>query len=99
MDRVHSYIMLLDLECDAVGLDMFHHLLMSNKDDHSPILLAHIEYILVGIFHEADGILLDFLISTLYQSQTMGSPSSTPLSKRDNMFISDCTTINYLIYA
>ena len=32
MARVHCYIMLLDLGCDAFVLDIFHHLLAYTKD-------------------------------------------------------------------
>lgn len=67
-------------------MDLFHHLVASNKDDHSPPLLAHIESILDGILEEADDLLLEFLISILSWSQAMGMscPSSTAqvMSKR-----------------
>jgi len=76
MPRVDSYVMLLDLECDALVLD---HLLASTKDDHSPQLLAQIESILVGILDEANDLMSKFHISILSQSQTMGSPSSIGL--------------------
>jgi len=48
------------------------------------MMLAHVECILVGILNEADDILLEFLISILSQSQTMGSTLSTAqvLSKK-----------------
>jgi len=54
MARVCSYVVLLDLECDALVLDIFHHLLASIHDDHSPLLLAHIESILWGILVEVE---------------------------------------------
>ena len=74
--RVHSYVMLLDLECDPLIMDIFHHLLASIKDDHLPLILAHIESILVHILDEADDLVLKFLIFILSQSQTMARPSS-----------------------
>ena len=55
--------MLLHLECGALGMDIFHHLVASFKDDHSPLLIAHIESILVAILDEANDLLLEFLIS------------------------------------
>jgi len=76
MARLRSYVMLLDLECDALVLDIFQHLLASIQDDHSSLLLTHIESILGGILDEADDLLLEFLISILSQSQAMASPSS-----------------------
>jgi len=42
MSKVKSYVVLLDLEYDALVLDIFDHLLASIQDDHSPLLLAHI---------------------------------------------------------
>lgn len=86
MSRVKSFEVLLYLECDALVLDLFHHLVASIKDDHSPPLLAHIESILDGILEEADDLLLEFLISILSWSQAMGMgcPSSIAqvMSKR-----------------
>ncbi|KAJ8442691.1 hypothetical protein Cgig2_001784 [Carnegiea gigantea] len=84
MSKVKSYAVLLDLECDALVLDIFHILLASIKDEHPCLMLAHIESILVGILNEADDLLLEFLISIISRSQAMGSPSSTTqaLSKR-----------------
>jgi len=75
MARVHSYVMLLDLECDALVLDIVHHLLASTKDDHSPMMPAYIESmpILIGILTKADDLLLEFLVSILFRSQSMGS--------------------------
>ena len=67
MSRVKSYVVLLDLKCDASVLDMLHHLLASLKDDHSSSTLAYVKSILVGILAEADDLLLEFLISTLYR--------------------------------
>ena len=52
MARKHSYIMFLDVECDALVLDIFQHFLVSIKDDHSTIMLAHTESILVGSLDE-----------------------------------------------
>jgi len=60
--------MQLDLECNVFVLDIVHHLLASTEDDHSPLLLAHIESILLGILDEADDLLLEFLISILSTS-------------------------------
>ena len=68
MIKVKSYVVLLDLECDALVLDMFHNLLASIKDEHPSLMPAHIESILVGILDEADDLLLEFLISILSQS-------------------------------
>ena len=63
---------------------IFRHLVASIKKDLSPLLLAHIEPILIGILEEADDPLLEFLISILSRSEAMGSPSSTTqvMSKR-----------------
>ncbi|KAJ8436109.1 hypothetical protein Cgig2_017092 [Carnegiea gigantea] len=84
MSRVRSYVVLLDIKCDALFLDMFYHLVASIKDDHSPLLLEHTESILLGILEEADDLLLEFLIYVLSWSEVMGSPSSTAqvMSKR-----------------
>ena len=70
------YVMLLDLECDALVVDIFRYLLSSVKIIHSPLLVAHIESILVDILDEADDLLLELLISILYWSQAVGSPLS-----------------------
>ncbi|KAJ8438242.1 hypothetical protein Cgig2_003631 [Carnegiea gigantea] len=58
ISRVKSYVVLLDLECDALVWDIFHHLLASPKDDHYSITLAYVESILVGILTEADDLFL-----------------------------------------
>ena len=101
MARVRSYTMLLDLECDALVLDIFHDLLAPIKDDHS-LILAHIRFILVGIVDEADDLVLEFLISIVSWSQAMARPSSIAqvMSKKSirNMCISDFTTTTHFIY-
>jgi len=74
MFRVNSPMMLLDLECYALVLDIFHHLLAPMQDDHPPPLFAHIKSILVGIPDEADDLLLKFLISTLSLESSYGQP-------------------------
>jgi len=84
MARVCSYVILLDLECDAPVMNIFHHLLAPIKDDHSPLILAQIEFIRVGILDEVDDLVLEFLISILSRSQAMARPSSIAqvMSKR-----------------
>jgi len=52
--RVNSYVILLDLECDAFVLDIFLCLLVSSTDDHSCLMLAYIESILIGILDETN---------------------------------------------
>ena len=83
---MHSYIMLLDLNVMLLSwtLSTISKHPLENRDDHSPLLLAHIESILMGILDEANDLLLEFLISILSQSQVKGSPSSIAhiMSKR-----------------
>jgi len=52
----------LDFECDTLVLDIFHNLLALIKDDHSSMMLAYLESILVGILTEAD----DFFVRISY---------------------------------
>jgi len=68
MVRVCSYVMLFDLKFNALVLDIFHHLLASIQDDQCPLLLAHIESVVMGIVNEVDDLLLEFLIFTLLES-------------------------------
>lgn len=68
MSGVKSYVVVLDLECHALVLDIFHHMLASFKDDHSSMTLAYVESIHVGILIEAYDLLLEFLIPILYRS-------------------------------
>ncbi|KAJ8442440.1 hypothetical protein Cgig2_018717 [Carnegiea gigantea] len=65
MTRVKSYVMLLDLECDALVLGIFHDLLASTKGGNSNVKLAYIESILIGLLTEANDLLREFLVSTL----------------------------------
>jgi len=84
MARAHSYVLLLDLEYDALVLDTFHHRPALIQDDHFLTLLAHIESIPVDIIDEMDDLLLEFLITIFFRSQAMGSPASIAqvMSKR-----------------
>ena len=70
MSKVKSYEIQLDLECDALVLDIFNHLLASIKDDHSPLLLAHIRSILVGILNEVNDLLLELLFSIVSRCES-----------------------------
>lgn len=75
--RVQSSGMLLDLECDALVLDIFHHLLASIEDDHSSLMLAHTESTLVGLLDEVDELFLGLLVFILSRCQSMGSNISS----------------------
>ncbi|KAJ8451351.1 hypothetical protein Cgig2_014123 [Carnegiea gigantea] len=78
MTKVKSYVVLLDLECDcdAPILDIFHHLLASTKGENSPVMLAYIESVLIGLLTKADDLLLEFLVSILSRCNSMGSTVS-----------------------
>ena len=65
-------MVLLDLECDALVLDIFHHLLASIKDGNSLPFLTHIESILMGILDEVDDLFLKFLVFILCWCQYEG---------------------------
>ncbi|KAJ8446445.1 hypothetical protein Cgig2_019338 [Carnegiea gigantea] len=66
MTRVNSYVVLLDLECDAFVLDFFRHLLASTKGENSPIMLACIYRLLVkGYRTRASWIPLQQIISSI----------------------------------
>jgi len=80
--------------------DIFHHLLALMQGDHSPLLLAHVESILMGVLDEEDDLLLEFFISILSRSQAMANPSSIAYEQRSisDMCIPDSTTTNHFIY-
>ena len=77
MARVHSNVMLLYLECGALVGYIFHRLLASTKDDHSPMMLAYVESIIFGILTEVNDLLLKFPASILSRSQYMSSSVSS----------------------
>jgi len=69
--------MLLYLECGALVGYIFHRLLASTKDDHSPMMLAYVESIIFGILTEVNDLLLKFPASILSRSQYMSSSVSS----------------------
>ena len=66
------------------------------------MMLAHIEPILISTLIEADDLLLEFLVSILFQSQSMGckiSSTAQIMSKWGlDLCISDSTSTNYFNY-
>ena len=67
MSKVKSYLLMLDLECEACVLDIFVYLYASVKDEHPATMLSRIKSILTSALGEVDdlvGLLLPILSHT-----------------------------------
>ncbi|XP_074287057.1 uncharacterized protein LOC141612224 isoform X2 [Silene latifolia] len=63
--RVRSCVVMLDLECDDLIVEMFRHFLRTIRDDHHDVVFSTMETIMTLVFEESEAISVDLLSSIL----------------------------------
>ncbi|XP_076888777.1 uncharacterized protein LOC143539322 [Bidens hawaiensis] len=104
--KVKSFLLMLDLECDALVFEMFEQFLSKIRIDHPRTVFSDIETIMSMIIEESDEIsieLLSLLISRAKKENQMVSPASWKLAekvlKRCNTLIKELINANLDDYA
>ncbi|XP_075112728.1 sister chromatid cohesion protein PDS5 homolog D-like isoform X2 [Nicotiana tabacum] len=83
--KYRTCILMLDLELDALVVQMFHHFLNSIRPDHPDHVFMDVEEIMSMMIKESDGIsmeLLNILISSVKKENQNVSPRSYMLGER-----------------
>ncbi|XP_057985566.1 sister chromatid cohesion protein PDS5 homolog C isoform X2 [Hevea brasiliensis] len=70
--KVRSCVVMLDLECDALIIEMFQHFLNAIRDDHSDNIFSSMETIMTLVLEESEDISLE-LLSPLLASVKRGN--------------------------
>lgn len=63
--RVRSSVVMLDLECDSLIVEMFHNFLGSIRDHHSASIFTYMESIMTLVIEESEDISLELLMPIL----------------------------------
>ena len=83
--KVKLCLVMLDLECDALVVEMFQTFLKIIRSNHSPIVFSAMEKIMTMVIDESDGIslaLLSPLLASVRQENETVSPISWKLGKK-----------------
>ncbi|KAK1434021.1 hypothetical protein QVD17_10939 [Tagetes erecta] len=83
--KVKSCVLMLDLECDALVLEMFKHFLSKIRVNHPPMVFSAIETIMTLTVEESDEIaseLLYLLITNVKKENQIESPASWKLAEK-----------------
>ena len=77
--KVKFCLVMLDLECDALVVEMFQSFLKIIRSDHPPTVLSAMETIMTLVIDESEGISLD-LLNSLFASVRKKSQDVSPTS-------------------
>nr|XP_048320328.1 sister chromatid cohesion protein PDS5 homolog C isoform X2 [Ziziphus jujuba var. spinosa] len=83
--RVRSSLMMLDLECDALVIEMFQHFLNTIRSNHPHAVFSAMERIMILIVEESEEISLDLLrplLSSVRKEDQKTSPISWTLGQK-----------------
>lgn len=83
--KVRSCVVMLDLECDALILQMFHHFLKTIRSDHSESVSSSMETIMTLVLEESEDIsseLLSCLLETMKKDNKDVRPAAAELAEK-----------------
>ncbi|XP_043700226.1 muscle M-line assembly protein unc-89-like [Telopea speciosissima] len=79
--KVRSCVVMLDLECDALILEMFQHFLKAIRDDHPENVFSAMETIMTLVLEESEDISLE-LLSPLLNSVKKENQDVLPIAQK-----------------
>ncbi|KAL2346661.1 hypothetical protein Fmac_000661 [Flemingia macrophylla] len=79
--KVRSCVVMLDLECDALILEMFQHFLKTIRENHSELVFSSMETIMTLVLEESEDISID-LLSPLLASIKKDNEEVSPIAKK-----------------
>lgn len=79
--KVRSCVVMLDLECDALIVEMFQHFLRSIRDDHPENVFSSMETIMTLILEESEDVPLD-LVSSILDFLKIENKEALPIARQ-----------------
>ncbi|XP_043807719.1 titin homolog isoform X2 [Manihot esculenta] len=79
--KVRSCVVMLDLECDALIIEMFQHFLNAIRDDHPENVFSSMETIMILVLEESEEISPE-LLSPLLASVKRGNEEVLPVARK-----------------
>ncbi|KAJ9184089.1 hypothetical protein P3X46_007864 [Hevea brasiliensis] len=79
--KIRSCVVMLDLECDALIIEMFQHFLSAIRDYHPENIFSSMETIMTLVLEESEDISLD-LLSPLLASVKRGNEEVLPVARK-----------------
>ncbi|MQM13045.1 hypothetical protein Taro_045969 [Colocasia esculenta] len=79
--KVRSCVVMLDLECDTLILEMFHHFLRTIRDNHPSNVFSSMEVIMTLVLEESEDI-SPVLVSTLLMNVKKDATDILPVARR-----------------
>ncbi|KAJ6295366.1 hypothetical protein OIU78_023397 [Salix suchowensis] len=79
--KVRSCVVMLDLECDALIIEMFQHFFKAVRDNHSENVLSSMETIMSLVLEESEDISVE-LLSPLLASVKKGDEEALPVAQK-----------------
>ncbi|KAL6523871.1 hypothetical protein OROMI_030966 [Orobanche minor] len=81
VSKVRSCVIMLDLECDQMIIEMFQHFLKAVRGDHAEAIFASMETIMTLVLEESEDISPD-LINPILATLKMNNKAVTPIAKK-----------------
>ncbi|KAL6498278.1 hypothetical protein OROGR_028675 [Orobanche gracilis] len=79
--KVRSCVIMLDLECDQMIIEMFQHFLKAVRGDHAEAIFASMETIMTLVLEESEDISPD-LLNPILATLKMNNKAVTPIAKK-----------------
>ncbi|KAK8465453.1 hypothetical protein PHAVU_009G087900 [Phaseolus vulgaris] len=90
--KVRSCVVMLDLECDALILEMFRHFLKTIREHHPENVFSSMETIMTLVLEESEDISLDLLSSLLTSIKKDNEEASPIAQKLGERVLENCAT-------
>ncbi|KAL6502122.1 hypothetical protein OROGR_027255 [Orobanche gracilis] len=81
VSKVRSCVIMLDLECDQMIIEMFQHFLKAVRGDHAEAIFASMETIMTLVLEESEDISPD-LLNPILATLKMNNEAVTPIAKK-----------------
>ncbi|KAL8469826.1 hypothetical protein ACS0TY_032618 [Phlomoides rotata] len=85
MAELRSCVIMLDLQCDQMIIEMFQHFLKAIREDHADVIFASMETIMTRVLEESEDIspeLLAPILATLKRNNEAAMPITKKLAER-----------------
>ncbi|KAG6511041.1 hypothetical protein ZIOFF_029090 [Zingiber officinale] len=89
--KVRSCVLMLDLECDSLILEMFCHFLKTLRPNHSEKIFSSMEMIMTLVLEESEDISLELLLCLLNSVKSDNKDISPAVRKLGEKVISNCS--------
>ncbi|KAK7260938.1 hypothetical protein RIF29_27239 [Crotalaria pallida] len=92
VSKVRSYVIMLDLECDALILDMFQHFLKEIREQHPEDVFSSMQHVMTHVIEDSEDISLN-LLTPILDSIKEGDEEVLPSAKKlAEIVLESCAT-------